>query len=177
MATTADAAVKTVDPRTLQGWLAAGDAVLVDVRERGMFASERIAGATSTPLDELDPARMPGRPGQRLVFNCQVGVASGKAAARLAEAGRADVYNLAGGLNAWKAAGLAVVRDPGAPMPIMRQVQIAAGSLVVLGVLLGATVSPWGYALSGLIGAGLVFSGASGSCMMAALLMKLPFNR
>ena len=177
MPTTADAAVKTVDPKTLQGWLAAGDAVLVDVRERGMYASERIAGATSTPLEELDPSRLPGRAGQRLVFNCQVGVASGKAAARLAEAGRADVYNLAGGLAAWKAAGLPVIRDPGAPMPIMRQVQIAAGSLVVLGVLLGATVSPWGYALSGLIGAGLVFSGTTGSCMMAALLMKLPFNR
>jgi rhodanese-related sulfurtransferase len=177
MPTTADAAVKTVDPRTLQGWLAAGDAVLVDVRERGMYASERIAGATSTPLEELDPSRLPGRPGQRLVFNCQVGVASGKAAARLAEAGRADVYNLAGGLAAWKAAGLPVIRDPGAPMPIARQVQIAAGSMVVVGTLLGATLSPWWLVLSGFIGAGLVFSGATGSCAMAAVLMKLPFNR
>ena len=170
-------AVKTVDPRTLQGWLASGEAVLVDVRDRGMYASERIAGASSTPLAELDPSRVPGRPDQRLVFSCQVGVASGKAAAQLADSGRPEVYNLAGGLVAWKQAGLPVVRDAGAPMPIARQVQIFAGSLVLVGTVLGATLSPWWLVLSGFIGAGLVFSGATGSCAMAAALMKLPFNR
>ena len=59
----------------------------------------------------------------------------------------------------------------------MRQVQIAAGSLVLLGVLLGAFVAPAFYALSGFVGAGLLFAGASGFCGMARLLAAMPWNR
>ena len=58
----------------------------------------------------------------------------------------------------------------------MRQVQIVAGSLVVLGVLLGSLVSPWLYALSGFVGAGLVFAGVSGTCGLASLLRLMPWN-
>jgi hypothetical protein len=52
-------------------------------------------------------------------------------------------------------------------------VQIAAGSLVVLGVL----VSPWCYALSGFVSAGLIFAGITGTCGMASLLRLMPWNR
>ena len=54
---------------------------------------------------------------------------------------------------------------------------IAAGSLVLIGVLLGALVRPEFYALSGFIGAGLVFAGVSGFCGMAKLLALMPWNR
>jgi rhodanese-related sulfurtransferase len=102
---------------------------------------------------------------------------SGTATRRAMEAGHTEVYNLAGGISAWKDAGLPVERTAGAPLPIIRQVQIVAGSLVVLGTVLGATVSPWFLLLSGFVGAGLVFAGATGICGMAALLLKLPHNR
>ena len=59
----------------------------------------------------------------------------------------------------------------------MRQVQIVAGSLVLTGVVLGALVSPGFYALSGFVGAGLLFAGASGFCGMARLLAFMPWNR
>src|SRR5688572_578292 len=106
MATTTQAAVKTVDPKTLQGWLAAGDAVLVDVREPGMHAAERIAAARSIPLGSLDAARLPGEPNQRVVFQCEIGGLSATATRRAMDAGRTEVYNLAGGISAWKDAGL-----------------------------------------------------------------------
>ena len=176
MATT-QAAVKTVDPKTLERWLASGDAVLVDVREPGMHAAERIAAARSIPLGSLDAARLPGGPSERVVFQCEIGGMSATATRRAMDAGRTEVYNLAGGISAWKDAGLPVERSAGAPLPIIRQVQIVAGSLVVLGTLLGATVSPWFLLLSGLVGAGLVFAGVTGICGMAAFLMKLPHNR
>jgi rhodanese-related sulfurtransferase len=177
MRTTETATVKSVDPNTLQAWLRAGEAVLVDVRDAGMHAAERIPGARSVPLSNLDAAGLPGGPGQRLVFHCEIGVASAKAARRALETGRDGVYNLEGGIAAWKQAGLPIESDPGAPLPIIRQVQIAAGSLVVLGTVLGVTVSPWFLLLSGVVGAGLVFAGATGTCGMAALLLKLPHNR
>ena len=59
----------------------------------------------------------------------------------------------------------------------MRQVQIVAGSLVLLGVVLGTTVSPLFLLLSGFVGAGLVFAGLSGWCGMAQLLALAPWNR
>ena len=59
----------------------------------------------------------------------------------------------------------------------MRQVQIAAGSLVLLGVLLGFLWRPEFYALSGFIGAGLLFAGITGWCGMAKLLVVMPWNR
>ncbi|MFS6828004.1 DUF2892 domain-containing protein [Cyanobium sp. ATX-6F1] len=59
----------------------------------------------------------------------------------------------------------------------MRQVQIAAGSLVLLGVILSQAVAPGWIWLSGFVGAGLVFAGVSGFCGMARLLAAMPWNR
>jgi hypothetical protein len=82
-----------------------------------------------------------------------------------------------GGLPALRAAGMPVAEDKRAPMPIMRQVQITAGSLVLLGAVLGALVDPRFYALSAFVGAGLVFAGIMGLCPMANFLALMPWNR
>ncbi|MBM5801390.1 MAG: DUF2892 domain-containing protein [Cyanobacteria bacterium K_DeepCast_35m_m2_023] len=59
----------------------------------------------------------------------------------------------------------------------MRQVQIAAGSLVLLGVILSQVAAPGWIWLSAVVGAGLVFAGISGFCGMARLLAAMPWNR
>jgi predicted branched-subunit amino acid permease len=59
----------------------------------------------------------------------------------------------------------------------MRQVQIGAGSLVLIGIILGTLVAPGFYALSAFVGAGLVFAGTTGFCGMAHLLARMPWNR
>jgi rhodanese-related sulfurtransferase len=177
--TTAPRTVQDVDPKTLSEWLATGQAVLVDVRPSEMFAAERIPGALSLPLPALGRSTLPDLGNRKLVFQCEVGMASEKAGRKLLHEGwPGDVYHVPGGLRAWKRAGLGVARSPGAGgISLQRQVQIVAGSLVVLGVVLGAAVSPWFFLLSAFIGAGLVFSGASGTCGMAAALARLPHNR
>ncbi len=63
------------------------------------------------------------------------------------------------------------------PISLQRQVQITAGSMVLIGVILGFAVSPWFFLLSGFVGAGLTFSGVSGTCAMASLLAAMPWNR
>jgi len=95
----------------------------------------------------------------------------------LEQATNCEAYILEGGIEGWKQAGLPVVADKSQPIEINRQVMIAAGSLVLIGVLLGAFVSSGFYVLSGLIGAGLVFAGVSGFCGMAKLLALMPWNR
>jgi rhodanese-related sulfurtransferase len=82
-----------------------------------------------------------------------------------------------GGIEAWKKAGLPVLRDTGQPIEMQRQVQIAAGVLVLLGVVLGYFASPAFYGISAFVGAGLTFAGISGWCGMAKLLALMPWNR
>src|SRR5262249_20310665 len=62
-------------------------------------------------------------------------------------------------------------------LPVDRQVQLIAGSVVLLGVGLGVLVHPWFLGLAAFIGAGLTFAGATGTCGMALLLLRMPGNR
>jgi len=61
-------------------------------------------------------------------------------------------------------------------MPIMRQVQVVVGFMVLLSSALAALVSPWFLLLTGFFGAGLLFAGLTGTCGMAALLGRMPWN-
>lgn len=154
-------------------------AVLVDIRERDEHARERIADARLHAASILDRDH-PARPGDEvLIFHCKSGNRTTQNATRIAAGIPADIdtYILEGGIDAWKKAGLPVTVDRSAPIPIMRQVQIVAGSLVVIGAVLGATVASGFYLLSAFVGAGLVFAGATGFCGMARILDMMPWNR
>ena len=151
-------------------------ALLIDVREPDEHARERIPNARLIPLSRLSTP-LDRNEAQRVVFHCRSGGRTATASERLAAAVGGDAYILRGGLDAWKAAGLPVLRDPRRPIEMIRQVQIAAGSFVVLGVGLGALLHPGFYALSGFVGAGLVFAGTTGTCGMARMLALAPWNR
>jgi len=167
-----------VPPEMLETWLEAGGTVLVDVREDFEHTSERIDGSRHAPLGSLDPEALRADcADKRIVFHCVSGTRSTEAATRCATAGGA-VFHLLGGIEAWKQSGRPTLKSRSAPrIGVMRQVQMVAGTLVLLGVLLGVLVSPWLLGLSGLVGAGLVFAGASGWCGMAKLLGRAPWNR
>lgn len=167
--------LRTIDAAEAQRLLGEG-ALLIDVREPDEHARERIERARLVPLSRL-PMRLDKGGARQVIFHCRSGSRTAAASAKLADCADGEAYILSGGLNAWKAAGLPVHREPHQPIEIMRQVQIAAGSLVLGGVLLGALVHPAFYALSGAVGAGLAFAGITGTCGMARLLAFAPWNR
>jgi len=82
-------------------------AVLIDVREPAEFDAEHIEGAKLFPLSTFDPNQLPKD--VPLIFNCGIGKRSAMALARAQQAGYAHNAHLAGGLAAWKAAGLTTV--------------------------------------------------------------------
>jgi rhodanese-related sulfurtransferase len=166
-----------VDPATVQAWLERGQTLLIDVREPDEHAREHIAGARLVPLSRLGAGSLVAEPGRTLVFHCNTGNRTAQAAELLARAGGGKVYQLDGGLQAWKRAGLPVVVDRKAPLPLMRQVQIGAGSLVLLGTGLAVLVSPWLLVIPAFVGAGLVVAGITGFCGMARVLARMPWNR
>lgn len=150
-------------------------AVLVDIREHDEHARERIPGARHHALSAIEINPPLGV--TPVIFYCRSGNRTLTHAARLKAAAQGDAYILAGGIDAWKAAGLPVIADTRRPIELMRQVQIAAGSLVALGVALGVVVHPAFHALAAFVGVGLVFAGATGACGMARLLALAPWNR
>lgn len=168
-----------LSPEMLEGWVREGNTVIVDVREDFEHAEERIDGAELMPLSKFDASVLRARhPDARLVFQCRSGRRSADAAGRYANQGE-RVFHLAGGIEAWKASGRPTVKPAGAPrLPVMRQVQLTAGFLIVLGVVL-ALISQnlWFLAISAFVGCGLMFAGATGWCGMAMLLGRMPWNR
>jgi len=150
-------------------------AVLVDIREADEHAREHVPGVRHHALSKL--SAIDTADARAVIFHCRSGARTAANASRLAGAAGCDAYVLEGGIDAWKKAGLPVTTDTRQPIEIMRQVQITAGSLVVLGVVLGIWVAPAFLALSAFVGAGLVFAGASGWCGMAKLLGLMPWNR
>lgn len=148
--------------------------LLVDVRSPIEFESERIEGALNVPLDALD-ARVDEIPESAdVVVVCRTGVRATIAAESLARAGR-RARVLDGGVQGWRRAHLPL-REGRKRLPVDRQVQLIAGVMVLTGVGLGLVVSPWFLALAAFFGAGLTFAGATGTCGLALLLTKLPWN-
>jgi rhodanese-related sulfurtransferase len=169
--------LRPISPEDARRLTQSGEAVLIDVREPAEHARERIAGAQSLPLSRFDAAATPQAHDRVAVFHCQSGARTRANAARLVTLDCREAYYLDGGLDAWKRAGLPTIEDRSAPIELQRQVMIAAGSLVLLGLILSVSVSPWFAGLSAFVGAGLVFAGVTGFCGMARLLMLMPWNR
>lgn len=167
--------LQPITPARAQELVAAG-AVLVDIRDPDEYRREHIAGARPRPLSTLGPT-LDTEPGRAVIFQCRSGARTTAHQDRLAATVGGEAYRLEGGLDAWKKAGLPVVADKRQPIELMRQVQIAAGSLVLVGAALGTFVNPAFYALSAFVGAGLVFAGATGTCAMARILRRMPWNR
>lgn len=171
------ASLHKLPPQAVRERLDAGRAVLVDIREPDEYARSHIKGAQSQPLSQWEKAHLTIDPDADVIFTCRSGMRTAGACDRLAARVTGEAFVLDGGLNAWEKAGLPVETNADAPLEIMRQVQIAAGSLVLIGVLLGFFVAPAWFGLSAFVGAGLTFAGVTGFCGMARLLMLMPWNR
>ena len=103
--------IQHITPQDAADRVASG-ALLLDVREPDEWAAGHAPGAKHLPLGELG-ARVEELPKDRpIVAVCRVGGRSGKATEALVNAGY-DVVNLAGGMQAWDAAGQPVVTDDG----------------------------------------------------------------
>jgi rhodanese-related sulfurtransferase len=154
--------------------------LLLDVRTPAEFAKVHAIGAQLMPLDQLDPAAVSSlrsNPDDPIYIICQSGGRSSKACAQLANSGLENLYSVDGGTAAWEKSGLPVERGSAKTISLERQVRIAAGSLVLIGLILARAIHPAFVALSAFIAAGLVFAGITDTCGMGMLLSKMPWNR
>jgi len=154
-------------------------AVLIDIRDPTEYQREHIPNARSLPLTDITAGKtVEGTDKQPVIFHCLSGGRTAQNANVLLKAASpVPALLMTGGINAWKSANLPTIEDKKQPLPVMRQVQIVAGTLILIGIILGYTTDSRLFLLSGVVGAGLLFAGVSGLCGMANLLLKMPWNR
>ena len=102
----ADHQVHDLTPEEVSKGMAEGRYLLVDVREPHEVAVEAYPGAVVVPLSSFDPQAIPDPQGKQVVFACRSGKRSMTASLAAQAEGLAYDKHLAGGMLAWKAAGL-----------------------------------------------------------------------
>ena len=98
--------VRNLTPEEVSRGLAEGRMLLVDVREPNEVAVDAYPDAVVLPLSSFDPSAIPDPQGRQVVFACRSGRRSVTASLAAQEQGYPYDAHLAGGILAWKAAGL-----------------------------------------------------------------------
>jgi rhodanese-related sulfurtransferase len=176
--------VSVISPATLHQQMREGGAPahLVDVRSPAEYANGHAAGAVSIPIEEMDAAQLESRFGvnaglaEPLHLICTSGLRAEQAARKLQAQGLHNLALVEGGTQAWSQQGLPLQRAT-VGVSLVRQTQIALGMLIVLLLAKGILLHPLFYVLTGLLGSGLIVSGLTARCGLAALLARMPWNR
>ena len=110
--------IKNLTANDVARALKADAILLIDVREQGEYAAERIHGALLYPLSTFDPHALPDCGKRTVIFQCGSGIRSAKAVAACQKAGMTHDSHLKGGIQAWKAAGFpTIAADPATGNP------------------------------------------------------------
>ena len=191
--------IQTISPSEANSLCERGAAILLDVRTPAEYAGRHARRAVNLPIDSINKDSIKNLKASagisstsvsanqhggsvnkvatpRICVICESGGRSRKAAQALVEMGETDILDVQGGTRAWETAGLPLNRGKGV-ISLDRQVRIAAGFIVVLGVVLGYFVSANWFLLSGFVGAGLMFAGITDTCGLAMVLAKMPWNK
>ncbi len=171
----------SISATELKRLIDAGNALdLIDVRTPAEFESVHVQMAKNVPLDQLSlnaiqGARM-GNPQSPLYVVCRSGARGRQACERLTAAGMPNVINVEGGTMACEAAGVGVVKGKQS-ISLPCQVQIIVGSLTMAGGMLTYFHHMNWIIVPAMMGAGLLFSGLTDTCVLGAMLSKMPWNR
>lgn len=153
--------------------------LLVDVRTPAEFREVHVTGAVNVPLDQLTPDRIfsqaHGSSPPAVHFICKKGGRGRQACEKVIPVGLTAI-NVEGGTEACVAAGLPVECGKKS-ISLERQVRMIAGTLVATGAILAMVVHPYFAGIPAFVGLGLLYAGATDSCMMGMALAKMPWNQ
>lgn len=154
---------------------------LIDVRTPVEFNQVHIETAINVPLDQLSPTKMFQQGALKADSPVHILCHSGQRACRAAEQflkeGFSNIIVVEGGTVACLKQNLACKKGDSNVISLERQVRVAAGLLVLTGVLLGLLIDRAFFGISAFVGAGLIFAGITDWCGMGLLLARAPWNR
>lgn len=157
--------------------------IIVDVRGKDEFTVEHIQDSVDLPLDFIESreARVAKLlKGKRVLLMCRSGRRAELAKNILEPHTEIDSLSIfPGGILEYKKQfpnEIISGENTKNKLPIMRQVQLTAGILILLWMLGSLFVASWMIWIAVFVGAGLSFAGITGFCGMATLLSKAPWN-
>ncbi len=176
--------MKTISATALYSLMEENKVILIDAREPIEYKEEHIKGAILKPISNFEKEKgeihklylTAKEQNKKLVIYCKGGTRGGKFCEKLTELS-GEVYNLEGGINAFKQAGFAVFKGNKNIFPLERQMQITVGFLVLTFTLLGIFISSKFLILTCIMGAGLLFAGITGFCGLMKILAIMPWNK
>lgn len=168
--------IRNCTPQEAAAAMASG-AKLVDVREPSEFLSVHVPGSVLVPLATLEAQLGALDAARPVCLLCGSGLRAAGAARALEAAGFQDLRVVEGGIEAWEKSGAPVRRAGPRVWSLDRQVRGTAGLIVAAGIALAWSVHPAWSLLSAFVGCGLVFSAVTGTCGLAIVLAKMPWNR
>jgi rhodanese-related sulfurtransferase len=149
----------------------------INVCEPAEYKEKHIEGVRSVPLGTIESHVEEFVNKQTIYVHCRSGKRGQQAIEKLMAAGvTSELVNVEGGIMAWDEAGHPT-NSLTKRMPLMRQVLLAAGLLILIGFIGAHTIHEYFRFLILFVGAGLTFSGLTGWCGMAMLLSKMPWNK
>lgn len=158
-----------------------GTDCVLDLRTTAERNTEYLEGSLHLPVQDLAEASftkvLAGVASDQPVYLlCQSGRRAVMAIEKLNGSAR-ELIIVDGGINALKTCGVTLKQGECQVISLERQVRIAAGLFVVLGVVLGASIAPVFYGISAFVGCGLIYAGISDNCGMALVLSRMPWNK
>jgi rhodanese-related sulfurtransferase len=168
--------IKEIMPRTVKKLLDKNEAVLFDVRDHSEYDSEHIEGAIPHSLKTLNAQEIQRiSNGKKIIFHCASGKRAGMACKTFIKETGLDASLLKGSMREWKKSGLPTKLGV-KKIPVEQQVMTIEGLFILIGLLLGLTISLYWLLLDAIIGAGILYAGISGKCMVTKMLKKLQSN-
>lgn len=158
--------------------------VVIDVRTAAEFNNEYLGESINLPVQDATGLSLEsclsqcGCAGSETVYLlCGTGNRAQIAAKQLMKECANPLVVVDGGIATMKQIGITFKKGAGSVISLERQVRIVAGSLVLLGVVLGFVLGSTFFGISAFVGAGLVFAGVTDTCAMGMMLARMPWNR
>lgn len=138
------------------------------------YKEKHIKGVRSVPLDTLHTKVDELNKKKTIYIHCRSGNRGRQAIEKLQALGvTAELVNVEGGLMAWEEAGFET-NSHTKRIPIMRQVFIGAGLLIIVGLILTHFINYSFLLIPLFVSIGLLVSGTTGWCGAAIILSKMP---
>lgn len=171
-------ALKMISPKEAQALVSKDPQVkLLDVRSASEFSEKHIQGSINVPIGMISSKiKDLSQSEQSYITFCRTGNRSPMAADMLLQAGIASIKVMQGGITAWQKQKLPVIMGD-TSISIERQVRIAAGSLMLFGIITAQFIHSGFIWISIWVACGLIFAGITNSCLMGMMLMRLPYNK
>tara|TARA_Y100000034_G_scaffold119470_1_gene161306 strand:+ start:330 stop:854 length:525 start_codon:yes stop_codon:yes gene_type:complete len=171
--------IKKIAPHEAKNIYGNQDTVLIDVREPAEYRAEHIIQAKNIPLSKIniDLLKQQIAGVNNLVLHCKSGRRAQEAAKKIKDIEYAQIFIVDGSFEELKSSGFQTKESSKSILPLDRQVQLVVSLMVLTGLIINHTVSPWGLLLPLFAGLGLLNASITGWCGMAKLLAKMPWNQ